>query len=386
MAPPEDQIIFEAPESSYLNGLINGYSVEKLIATGGMGAVYLGTQISLDRTVAIKILPREFGEDEEFREAFQREAKVMASINHPNLIAVYDFGEIDGLLYLIMEYAESTLQILAKTKKLDEVFIVKICSQIAYGLNAAHASGILHRDIKPANILLNNKQACKITDFGLARPQGQTESGVIYGTPGYTAPEVLSNPELVDTRADIFSLGVIIYQLLTGKFPLQNYITAQSLCQCNKDFDKIIRKATHTSPKMRYKSAKEVGDALMLIHANLRPPTTTGRFDINTKSKLITDTGNIILRTQTSANVLKADTAKQVLHSNTAAFNSKPQPNPALIQSNSSMQRPPTSAPSNNKYALPRSAPKSKSPLYISIITIVLLLCAILFIIVTNSK
>lgn len=372
MSSQEDQIIFEAPDPTYLEGLINGYSVEELIATGGMGAVYLGTQISLDRKVAIKILPREFGEDEEFREAFQREAKIMARINHPNLIAVYDFGEIDGLLYLIMEYAESTLQILAKTKTLDELFIVTVCSQIAYGLDAAHRSGILHRDIKPANILINNKQACKITDFGLARQQGQTESGIIYGTPGYTAPEVLDNPESVDVRADIYSLGIIIYQLLTQKIPLKNYITAHSICQCHKDFDKIIRKAIHISPKMRYKSAKEVGDALMLIHSDMRPQTATGKFDVNTKSKLITDTGNIALKTQTAPTVLKVSPSKQALNTNTGLRRLKTNTSPVMVQSEPNMQAAHASPNLRNSLHRPPQKVQSKASLYISIIAIVL--------------
>ncbi|MDB9741896.1 protein kinase [Akkermansiaceae bacterium] len=314
-----DRIQFEAPEATDLQTMLNGYTVINLIAKGGMGAVYLGIQNSLERKVAIKILPKEFGQDETFFKAFEQEARTMARINHPNLLSVYDFGEIQGMLFLIMEYAEGkSLFDLAEAEELDEVLIAKLGSQIAYGLAAAHDSGVLHRDIKPSNILLTLKNECKISDFGLARPVGEVESGIIYGTPGYTAPEVINKPTAVDDRADIFSVGVIIYELLTGRLPSKNYITANSIRECSETFDNIIRKAIHPSAKMRYRSARELADALNLLFNSLKPSSGTGKFETNVKSKLLTDTSPLNIQTSSGSQKVNLKTGLQPVRNATA--------------------------------------------------------------------
>lgn len=299
-----ERIHFKAPSIGNLSNMLAGYEVTDFIAQGGMGAVYLATQTSLDREVAIKVLPKEFGEDESFREAFQVEAKLMAKLAHPNLISIYDFGEVAGLLYIVMEYADnSTLFHLDQEEELEHEYIAKIGSEIAYGLFAAHQMGILHRDIKPSNILLNSKRNAKISDFGLARPQEDHETGPIYGTPGYTAPEVISNPKDVDERADIFSVGVMLYELLTGELPQKAYIPVSSSVGAASDFDSIIRKSIHPSPKMRYKTAEELGDDLDQLAKKLRnksqqPPNKL----ITSKTKL---TPGVIPPQQAKAPVLK---------------------------------------------------------------------------------
>ena len=254
-----------------------------------MGAVYLANQTSLERQVAIKILPREFGEDPGFREAFQAEAKAMAKINHPNLISIYDFGDMDGMLYIVMEYASgSSLFHLNEAETLEHEYVAQVGSEIALGLAAAHDVGILHRDIKPSNILLNHKREAKISDFGLARPTGQVESGIIYGTPGYTAPEVMDSPDSVGIQADIFSVGIIVYELLAKTLPAKAYMPVNTMVGAKSDFDNIIRKAIHPSPKMRYKTAQAMGEDLRDLVNDIRrekegaghPRLVTGRVSV----------------------------------------------------------------------------------------------------------
>ena len=149
----EELTSFVAPPLEELDGLLDGYHFESFIAQGGMGAVYLARQTSLDRQVAVKVLPREFSEDEEFIKSFQSEAKLMAKLNHPNLIGIYDFGDIDGMLYIIMEFVKGkSLHHSAHGKAINQETAVDIISAVCAGLDHAHDAGILHRDIKPANI------------------------------------------------------------------------------------------------------------------------------------------------------------------------------------------------------------------------------------------
>ncbi len=263
---PEDHpqpIPFEAPTLEELDDLMEGYTFESFIAQGGMGAVYLARQTSLDRQVAIKVLPRELGDDAVFRESFKAEAKHMARLNHPNLIGIYDFGDIDGMLYIIMEFVKGkSLFDSANGKAIIQETAAEIVRDICLGLEDAHEAGILHRDIKPSNILLGKKTTPKIGDFGLARPTGVAETGVIYGTPGYAAPEVLNSPNDVDARTDVFAVGIMFYELLTGSMPETPYVSACDLVEVDERFDEIIRKAIHPVPSNRYDSAADLAAAI----------------------------------------------------------------------------------------------------------------------------
>lgn len=245
--------------------LFPSYDIHALIACGGMGAVYQATQRSLDRIAAIKILPREFSTDEEFRKGFEAEAKAMAKLNHPNLIGVYDFGEAGGMLYLVMEYVDGkSLFHSSHGQAVDQSDALRIVSQVCAGLEHAHSHGILHRDIKPANILLDSHVNPKVGDFGLARAlESQIQEGEqIFGTPGYTAPEVLEPPYSFDQRADVFSVGVMLHELLTGGLPEADSRPASRLCKCNPRLDAVIRKATNPDPALRYTTAGELGAEL----------------------------------------------------------------------------------------------------------------------------
>ncbi|MBC7979908.1 MAG: protein kinase [Armatimonadetes bacterium] len=264
---------FQAPDIEHLAELFPAYEIHALIACGGMGAVYQATQSSLDRAVAIKILPRELSENEAFRVGFEAEAKAMAKLNHPNLIGVYDFGEVDGMLYIIMEYvAGKSLFHSANGYSLEQTEAIRLILDISSGLAHAHQFGILHRDIKPANILLDAQVNPKIGDFGLARPiESQIQEGEqIYGTPGYTAPEVIEPPYTFDHRADIFSVGVMLHELLTGKLPHADRRPASLICACNPRLDAVIRRATYPDASMRHASINEFAAELEKI---IRPPS-----------------------------------------------------------------------------------------------------------------
>lgn len=255
---------FTAPSAEELQEKFPNHTIEGFIAQGGMGAVYLANQTSLERPVAIKILPKEFGEDVDYRVSFETEAKAMARLNHNNLIQIYDFGDIDGMLYIIMEYMPGrTLFKVAHGQQVDQIEAASLIRDMCNGLDHAHASGILHRDIKPANVLIDDEGRPKIVDFGLARPLGEEQNGgVIFGTLGYTAPEVLTNPLAVDQRSDIFSMGVMLYEMLTGIMPADPVVPASHVAILHRGFDAIVNRAIHPDPDRRFSTAGEMSEAL----------------------------------------------------------------------------------------------------------------------------
>jgi serine/threonine protein kinase len=280
MSDSPSQVGFVAPDASDLAPFFPGYEIQGLIATGGMGAVYGAVQKSLERTVAIKILPTELSKDAAFCAGFEAEAKAMARLNHPNLIGVYDFGEVNGMLFIIMEFVPGqSIYHSAYGIAIDPKEVIRLVTGICDGLAHAHENGILHRDIKPSNILLDLNAQPKIGDFGLARPiERKIEEGEeIFGTPHYTAPEVVDAPHTVDYRADIFSVGVLLHELLTGKLPADDPRPASVISRCSPRFDAIIRRATQPLPSARYASAKELAADLRAIEASmtLGSPRTT---------------------------------------------------------------------------------------------------------------
>ncbi|MGA0853966.1 MAG: serine/threonine-protein kinase [Luteolibacter sp.] len=255
------QIIFQAPEIDQLAPFFPAYQIECLIAIGGMGAVYKAVQKSLDRTVAIKILPREFSQDPVFCAGFEAEAKSMARLNHPNLIGVYDFGEVNGMLFIVMEFVPGqSLFHSTNGRAVEPNEVIRLITAICQGLAHAHENGIIHRDIKPSNVLLDHQNNPKIGDFGLAHPvgTGHQEDAQIYGTPDYTAPEVINAPQSVNHRADIFSIGVLLHELLTGKLPASDQRPASQIAGCDLRFDAIIKRATAEVPEMRYLNAHQI--------------------------------------------------------------------------------------------------------------------------------
>ncbi|MCF7731645.1 MAG: protein kinase [Akkermansiaceae bacterium] len=254
---------FTAPTMEELARLLPAYDFEMLIAKGGMGAVYRAKQRSLARDVAVKVLPREFGLDPMFRQSFETEARAMARLNHPNLIGVYDSGAVDDMLYIVMEYVPGkSLYHSSYGKQVDPKQAVELIRGICAGLGHAHENGIIHRDIKPANVLLTPKAEPKIGDFGLARPVEEKGVGLVMGTPGYTAPEVLSNPLVADCRSDLFAVGVMLYELLTGQRQTADARPPSTLCSCGAGMDDIWRRAVHPEAAKRFQDAASLKAAL----------------------------------------------------------------------------------------------------------------------------
>src|SRR4051794_5889374 len=189
-----------------------------------MGVVYRATQLGLDRTVALKVVAPAFAHDEEFRARFQRESKLAASIEHPNVIPVYEAGQQDGTLFLAMRYVDGTdlKTLLNREGRIEPIRAARFVSQIANALDAAHAAGLVHRDVKPANALLAAQDHVYLTDFGLtkraASGSAMTKTGQMVGTVDYVAPEQVEGGS-VDARTDVYSLACVFYHLLTGRVP-----------------------------------------------------------------------------------------------------------------------------------------------------------------------
>lgn len=245
------------------------YEIQRILGCGGMGAVYLARQISLNRLVAIKVLPADLGQDAEldFCERFRNEAQAMAQLSHPGIVAVHDFGQTsNGLLYIVMEYIEGTdvQQMVAQQGRLHSAHAMAVTAHVCDALAYAHSRGIIHRDIKPSNIMVSNDGVVKVADFGLAKMSqegrtGITQSGVTMGTLHFMAPEALTLGAAVDQRADIYAVGVMLYQMLTGKLP-QGLFEMPSLQVPGLDprYDGIIAKALREDRAVRYQQASEL--------------------------------------------------------------------------------------------------------------------------------
>ncbi len=231
-----------------------------------MGAVYQARQRQLDRLVALKILPAEVSHDPAFAERFMREARALARLGHSNIVAVHDFGQADGFYYFLMEFIDGvTLRHLLAEGKLEPREALAIVPQICEALQYAHDQGVVHRDIKPENILLDKAGRVKIADFGLARLVGTdmgsrrlTQPREVMGTPHYMAPEQVEKPQFVDHRADIYSLGVVFYEMLTGELPLGRFASPSQKVQVDVRLDEVVLRALEKEPERRYQQASQV--------------------------------------------------------------------------------------------------------------------------------
>lgn len=238
----------------------------ELLGQGGMGVVYKARQPRLDRLVALKVLSAEASRDPAFAERFSREARALARLNHPNIVAVYDFGEADGLYYLVMEFVDGlNMRQIEQAGKLSPREALRLVPAICDALQYAHDHGIVHRDIKPGNILVDPEGRVKIADFGLAKllgrvPHGRwlTASQTIMGTPNYMAPERIERPQEVDHRADIYSLGVVLYEMLTGELPIGRFAPPSQKVQVDVRLDEVVLRALEKERERRYQQASQV--------------------------------------------------------------------------------------------------------------------------------
>jgi len=254
----------------------------EIIGRGGMGAVYKARQKELDRIVALKILPPGIGDDAAFAERFAREAKALARLNHPGIITIHDLGRADGLYFFVMEFVDGVnLRQLLADGRVSPREALAIVPQICDALQFAHDQGIVHRDIKPENILLDRRGRVKVADFGLAKivgmdahPMGEagaaapgegtqppaalTDAGKIMGTPAYMAPEQVEHPAEVDHRADIYALGVVFYQMLTGELPGKAIEPPSKKVRIDVRLDEVVLRALEKKPELRYQQVSEV--------------------------------------------------------------------------------------------------------------------------------
>ncbi len=263
---------FQSPAIEDLAAIFPQFEILEFIGKGGMGAVYKVRQKDLDRIVALKILPPAIGQSPEFSMRFTREAKALAKLNHPGIVTLHEFGQAGGLYFILMEFVDGVnLAQLMKTGRISPHEALAIVPQICDALQFAHDQGIVHRDIKPENILLDRLGRVKVADFGIAKvvaavsdpirsgdtpvPENQTLAGKIIGTPHYMAPEQIDHPSEVDHRADIYALGVVFYQMLTGELPGNRLEAPSKKVQIDVRLDEIVMRAMEKDPELRFQHA-----------------------------------------------------------------------------------------------------------------------------------
>ena len=266
-APSPASSRFESLSVEELAGRFPQLEILELLGIGGMGAVYKARQMELDRMVAVKILPPEVSADPAFAERFTREARALARLSHPNIVAVHDFGRTgDGLFYFVMEYVDGVnLRQAIQSGHMDPKQALAIVPQICDALQFAHDEGIVHRDIKPENILIDKRGRVKIADFGLAKLLGQeaadhrlTATQQVMGTLRDMAPEQMEGTKSVDHRADIYSLGVVFYELLTGELPVGRFAPPSKKVEIDVRLDEVVLRALEMEPEKRYQHASEL--------------------------------------------------------------------------------------------------------------------------------
>jgi len=262
------------------------------LGRGGMGVVYQARQKTLNRLVALKLLAPERVNDTKFAERFTREAQALAALNHPNIVTIYDFGQAGGFYYLLMEFVDGVnLRQLLRARKFTPEEALAIVPPLCDALQFAHDRGIVHRDIKPENLLLDKTGRVKVADFGIAKMLGgegragnplpagvadETSAGAqaaataaasepgaltgeqTVGTPGYSAPEQKTDPQRVDSRADIYSLGVVFYEMLTGELPGRKIEPPSHKVHIDVRLDEVVLRALEKKPELRYQQVSEV--------------------------------------------------------------------------------------------------------------------------------
>jgi hypothetical protein len=276
---------FEPPAVAEVARLFPQLEILALIGKGGMGAVYKARQPALDRWVALKILPPVPAAGASFADRFNREARALARLSHPNIVGVHEFGQASGLHYSIMEYVDgANLRQLEQAGRLSPREALQIIPQICDALQYAHDEGVVHRDIKPENVLVDRKGRVKIADFGLAKILGHdpeaarlTAEGQVMGTPHYMAPEQVEHPLEVDHRADIYALGVVFYEMLTGELPLGKFAPPSRKVQVDVRFDEVVLHALEKEPEHRYQHASEVKTAVETIACTAADASACGK-------------------------------------------------------------------------------------------------------------
>ncbi len=367
---------FIPPTVAELQARFPQLEILELIGHGGMGAVYKARQKELDRVVALKILPPDIGQDAAFAERFAREAKALARLNHPGIVTIHEFGSVAATLpspecvgsapaaklyFFLMEYVDGVnLRQLMHGNRISAREALAIVPQICDALQFAHDQGIVHRDIKPENILMDRRGRVKVADFGLAKivgnvaqasaPAGSggvpaasvgdteqgcsvnpqagkpalqdlTDAGKVMGTPQYMSPEQIHAPGEVDHRADIYALGVVFYQMLTGELPGKKLEAPSKKVQMDVRLDEIVLRALEKNPELRYQQVSDVKTMVETIVAT--PPGSSGREEVQTENSQIGKTINKSWLTsplsspevrEISAHLTKEERSESALH------------------------------------------------------------------------
>ena len=297
---------------------VSGYRVEELIGRGGMGEVYRAWDERLERNVALKILIPRLADDDAFRERLLRESRLAASLDHPNVVPVYDAGEAVGRFFLVMRYVEGTdlRAVLRGEGALSPERAIDIAAQVAGALDAAHERGLVHRDVKPSNVLIDERGHCYLADFGLTQlvsSQGQAPDGSLLGTLDYVAPEQIRGSD-VDSRADVYALGCLLFECLTGEVPFARPSEVATLYAHLEDepprpsernpalpeaIDAVISTAIAKDPDDRYASCSELIEASSDALGLHRPVTIRDR-----KALILTAVGVAIAAAAVLAGVL----------------------------------------------------------------------------------
>jgi tRNA A-37 threonylcarbamoyl transferase component Bud32/CheY-like chemotaxis protein len=278
-------IMADSSDDPRLGTVIAGYRIEERIGRGGMGVVYRAEHINLQRRAAIKIIAPDLADSVGFRERFTREARIAAALQHPNIVTVYDAGEVDGTLYLAMQYiqGEDLAAVLMREGRLRPYRAIDVCRQVASALDAAHAMGLIHRDVKPANVLIEGRTAF-LTDFGLTKRLDGTHAqitrvGDVVGTIHYVAPEQIEGRK-VSARSDVYSLGCLLYHCLAGQVPFARetdvaviyaHLSEEpaKLVDARPDLpeglDAVVAKAMDKSPDRRFPSCGDMISAARAV-------------------------------------------------------------------------------------------------------------------------
>ena len=276
---------FEPPSIADLSQRFPSLQITALLGAGGMAAVYKARQPGLDRWVAVKVLPKEHADDARFALRFTREARTLARLTHPNIVGLYEFGKVDDTYYFLMEYVDgTTLREVVAAGQLKPEQALMIVPQLCDALQYAHEKGVIHRDIKPENILLGKDGSVKIADFGLSRILGTdteasplTRTHQVMGTPRYMAPEQLQGSHGVDHRADIYSLGVVFYEMLTGELPVGRFAPPSQKVHVDVRLDDVVLRTLESEPQHRYQRASQIKSDVQSITSTQRPADAVTR-------------------------------------------------------------------------------------------------------------
>ncbi|RPI23410.1 MAG: serine/threonine protein kinase, partial [Chloroflexota bacterium] len=268
---------------SLIGKQLANFRIDRLLGRGGMAKVYQGWDIKLDRPVAIKVIDERYRSEPSYGERFLREARAVAALQHPNIVHIYHAGEQDGLLYFVMKYVRGVdlkqwmKQYRDANKLIPEAEVVRIGRAVAGALDYAHAQGVIHRDVKPSNILVAENGQIILTDFGLAMNVMQETMGDVFGSPQYISPEQARKSSFAVPQSDLYSLGIILYEMLAGRLPFDDpspatlalqHITAEPPSprslnpRLNRVVEAVLLKALSKTPGQRYQTGRELMDAL----------------------------------------------------------------------------------------------------------------------------